>query len=79
MNHPHQFFIQNLFALKNEVKYFHCSQQKGRKSTLKREIKNEEEVGKDQNCGDGGNSRMRRENNKVVEEGIKGEKIEEGK
>ena len=45
---------------------------------MKREIKNEEEVGKDQNCGDGGNSRMRRENNKVVEEGIKGEKIEEG-
>ena len=33
------------------------------------------EVGKDQNCGKGGNSRMRRENNKIVEEGIK--KIEE--
>ena len=26
---------------------------------------------KDQNCGEGGNSRMRRENNKIVEEGRK--------
>ena len=31
-------------------------------------------MGKDQNCGEGGNSRMRRENNKIVEEGIKEEK-----
>ena len=30
-----------------------------------------EEVGKDQNFGEGGNSRMRREINKIVEEGIK--------
>ena len=29
------------------------------------------EVGKDQNCGKGGNSRMRRENNKIVKEGRK--------
>ena len=28
-------------------------------------------MGKDQNCGEGGNSRMRRGNNKIVEEGIK--------
>ena len=34
----------------------------------RREINNEEEVGKVQNCGEGGNSRMRRENNKIVEE-----------
>ena len=34
-----------------------------------REIKIEEEVGKNQNCGEGGNSRMRRRNNKIVEEG----------
>ena len=31
-------------------------------------------MGKDQNCGEGGNARMRRENNKIVEEGIKEEK-----
>ena len=37
----------------------------------RKEIKIEEEVGKDQNCGEGGNSRMRRGNNKIVEEGIK--------
>ena len=42
------------------------------------------EVGKYQNCGEGGNSRMRRENNTILliillEEGIKEEKIEEGK
>ena len=35
------------------------------------------EVGKDQNCGKGGNSRMRRENNKIVEGGIK--KLRRGK
>ena len=35
------------------------------------EIKIEKEVGKDQHCGEGGNSRMRGENNKIVEEGIK--------
>ena len=45
----------------------------------RREIKNEEEVAKDQNCGERGNSRMRSENNKIVEEGTKEEKIEEGK
>ena len=28
-------------------------------------------MGKDQNCGEEGNSRMRRENNKIVREGIK--------
>ena len=31
-------------------------------------------MGKDQNCGEEGNSRMRRENNKIVREGIKKEK-----
>ena len=30
-------------------------------------------------CGERGNSRMRSENNKIVEEGTKEEKIEEGK
>ena len=45
----------------------------------RREIKIEEEVGKDQNCGEG-NSRMRGENNKIVREGTKkGKKEEEGK
>ena len=39
------------------------------------EIKIEEEVGKDQNCGEGGNSRMMRENNKIVDEVIKKEKM----
>ena len=34
----------------------------------RREINNEEEVGKVQNCGEGGNSRMRKKNNKIVEE-----------
>ena len=38
---------------------------------LRTEIKIEEEVGKYQNCGEGGNSRMRRENNKIVREVIK--------
>ena len=38
--------------------------------------KNEEEVGKDYHCGELRISRMRRENNKIVEEGMK--KIEEG-
>ena len=28
-------------------------------------------MGKDKYCGEGGNSRMRRENNKIMEEGIK--------
>ena len=34
----------------------------------------------DKNCGDGGNSRIRRENNKIVEEEEeeKGDKIEKG-
>ena len=32
----------------------------------------------DKNCGEGGNSRMRRENNKIVEEEKKGNKIEKG-
>ena len=32
-------------------------------------------MGKDQNCGEGGNSRTRRENNKIVEEGIKEGKL----
>ena len=41
-----------------------------------KEIKIKKEVGKDQNCGEGWNSRMRRENNKIVDEGIK--KIEAG-
>ena len=50
----------------------------------RRENKNEEEMGKYQNCREGGNSRMRRENNTILliillEEGIKEEKIEEGK
>ena len=31
----------------------------------------EEEQGKESNCGEGGNSRMRKENNKIVEEGKK--------
>ena len=39
--------------------------------------KRSEEVGKDQNCGEGRNSRMRRENNKIVVEGTKKEKNEE--
>ena len=33
--------------------------------------KNEEKVGKDKYCGEGGNARMRRENNINVEEGLK--------
>ena len=50
----------------------------------RREIKNEEEVGKYQICRERGNSRMRRENNAILviillEEGIKEEEIEEGK
>ena len=50
----------------------------------RRENKNEEEVGKYQNCRERDNSRMRRENNTILlilllEEGIKEEKIEEGK
>ena len=32
----------------------------------------------DKNCGEGGNSRMRRENNKVEEEEGEGNKIEKG-
>ena len=37
----------------------------------RKEIKIKKEVGKDQNCGEGWNSRMRRENNKIVEEGMR--------
>ena len=43
----------------------------------RKEIKVEKEVGKDQNCEEGWNSRMWRENNKIVEERIKKEKNEE--
>ena len=48
------------------------------------ENKNEEEMGKYQNCREGRNSRMRSENNTILliillEEEIKEEKIEDGK
>ena len=35
-----------------------------RRWVTRREIKTEEEVGKDRKCGEGGNSKMRRENKK---------------